>query len=259
MKQVSVHKEKVNHTFMVEISDRGSVSLDGKSASYKEGQIKLFSSSKINGIKFGGINVEGKEREQIETYIAEVKAAYQAEQEKDRLAREADRPAPRVDEEKFLIYKVGFDTHQIYPREKAKAIERALKNGATSENVYRGSRADERKYPGKYDDEIPASYYVDRENTPGYSAVWHEDRYAILLSDVRKAEAELEAEKNAKKAVADAERKAKFEEAARTGKPVVLEMWSDECNDPHESCDIDNIYVYAMPDGSEKTERHHTW
>lgn len=259
MKQVSVKKEKVNHTFTITISDHGSVKLDGEWASYKEGQIKLFSPAKINGVKFGGINVEGKEREEIEAYITAAKATYQDEQEKDRLAREADRPAPHVDEEKFLTYKVGFDTHQIYPRDKAKAIKRALKNGAKREKVYRGSRAQSQKYPGQYDSNIPESYYIDGENTPGYSAVWHEDLYAILLSEVQKAEAELEAELEAERNAKKAERKNKFAEAATTGKPVVLEMWIDECNDPDESCDIDNICVYAMPDGTEKTERHHTW
>jgi hypothetical protein len=50
-----------------------------------------------------------------------------------------------------------------------------------------------------------------------------------------------------------------FEEAKRTGKPVIIAEWSDECNDPDEECDIDNITKYAMPDGSTKIERSHTW
>ena len=54
-------------------------------------------------------------------------------------------------------------------------------------------------------------------------------------------------------------RRDKFSEAKRTGKPVVIKQWSEECNDPNEECDIDNVYVYAMPDGSTKKERHHTW
>lgn len=50
-----------------------------------------------------------------------------------------------------------------------------------------------------------------------------------------------------------------FAEAARTGKPVVLDHYTDECNDRREECDLDNVTVYAMPDGSTKTERSHTW
>ena len=65
--------------------------------------------------------------------------------------------------------------------------------------------------------------------------------------------------KAAKKAAKEAERAAKFNEAKETGKPVVLRRWSEECNDPNEECDIDNLTEYAMPDGTTKVERHHTW
>ncbi|HHV63408.1 MAG TPA: hypothetical protein GXX51_12340 [Firmicutes bacterium] len=63
----------------------------------------------------------------------------------------------------------------------------------------------------------------------------------------------------AKKAAAEAERKAKFDEARRTGKPVALRSWSENCNDPNESCDVDIVTEYAMPDGTTRTERVHTW
>ena len=56
-----------------------------------------------------------------------------------------------------------------------------------------------------------------------------------------------------------AERQAKFDEAAATGSPVVLYKWSEECNNPREECNVDNLTEYAMPDGTTKTERHHTW
>lgn len=51
----------------------------------------------------------------------------------------------------------------------------------------------------------------------------------------------------------------KFAEAKRTNKPVVLEQWSEECNDPSEECSTDNITIYAMPDGTTKKTRSHTW
>lgn len=60
---------------------------------------------------------------------------------------------------------------------------------------------------------------------------------------------------NAEKAI----RSQIFAEAALTGKPVVLERYTDECDDPREECDLDNVTEYAMPDGSIKTTRSHNW
>lgn len=65
--------------------------------------------------------------------------------------------------------------------------------------------------------------------------------------------------KEAKKAAAEAERAGKLEEAKRTGKPVEIRSWTAECNDPHEQCSLDIITEYAMPNGTTKTERQHTW
>ncbi len=67
------------------------------------------------------------------------------------------------------------------------------------------------------------------------------------------------AEEAAQKAAADAARQAKFDEARETGKPVLLQRWSEPCNDPREECSMDIVRQYAMPDGSVKTERNHTW
>lgn len=63
----------------------------------------------------------------------------------------------------------------------------------------------------------------------------------------------------AKQATKEAARQAKFDEAQRTGEPVVLYHYADNCNDPREECSLDFVVVYAMPDGSTKTERSHTW
>ena len=62
-----------------------------------------------------------------------------------------------------------------------------------------------------------------------------------------------------KKAEAKAERQAKFDEAAITGQPVVLQSYATDCNDPKEECSTDIVTVYAMPDGTTKTTRQHTW
>lgn len=65
--------------------------------------------------------------------------------------------------------------------------------------------------------------------------------------------------KQAEQVRQDAERQAKFDEARETGKPVLLKQWPAECNDPHEECSTDIVSQYAMPDGSAKKVRRHTW
>lgn len=63
----------------------------------------------------------------------------------------------------------------------------------------------------------------------------------------------------AKAAQMDVARQAKFDEAKSAGAPVELERYLAPCNDPHEECDMDIVVVYAMPDGTTKTNRNHTW
>ena len=65
--------------------------------------------------------------------------------------------------------------------------------------------------------------------------------------------------KAAKKAKAAAERAAKFQQAKETGKPIKLVSYSDECDGSVDECNLDIITVYAMPDGSTKTTRTHTF
>jgi len=65
--------------------------------------------------------------------------------------------------------------------------------------------------------------------------------------------------KSAAKAAKDAERAAIFEAAAKTGIKQLLRQWSEECNDPREDCSMDMVYEYAMPDGTTRRERIHTW
>lgn len=76
----------------------------------------------------------------------------------------------------------------------------------------------------------------------------------------------LEIEKNRSEAIKmeaskkkEEEKKSIFNKARETGKKQLLKKWSEECNDDNEECNLDMIYVYAMPDGSEKIERYHTW
>ena len=50
-----------------------------------------------------------------------------------------------------------------------------------------------------------------------------------------------------------------FEVAKKTGIKQKIQSWSEDCNDPNEDCSLDIITVYAMPDGTKKVERNHTW
>jgi hypothetical protein len=80
------------------------------------------------------------------------------------------------------------------------------------------------------------------------------------LVEIAKAEAKKKEQAQAQK---EAERKVelekKFEEAKQTGKKVEIRRWHEDCNNPNEDCDLDIVIEYAMPDGTTKIERHHTW
>ena len=80
-----------------------------------------------------------------------------------------------------------------------------------------------------------------------------------LLKMLDDAETKTKSENEIKKANKEKEIKAIFDKAKATGEKQLLNKWSEDCNDKNEDCDIDIIYEYAMPDGTVKTERHHTW
>jgi len=63
----------------------------------------------------------------------------------------------------------------------------------------------------------------------------------------------------AQKAEKEAALQAKFTEAKQTGKPVEISRWMADCNDPNEECSMDVMNEWAMPDGTVKTTRQHTW
>lgn len=79
----------------------------------------------------------------------------------------------------------------------------------------------------------------------------------IKQHEIREAEKKEAAAK--KKAEAEAETTRKCQEAKDTGKPVLLTSYTDDCNDPDEDCSLDIVNVFAMPDGTTKTKRQHTW
>ena len=81
----------------------------------------------------------------------------------------------------------------------------------------------------------------------------------VAVAEAEKATALAEAEAQAEKAKEDAIEKGKFDEARVTGKPVTLNSWMEDCNDPREECSTDVVTLYAMPDGTRKINRQHTW
>lgn len=125
----------------------------------------------------------------------------------------------------------------------------------TKEKIHKYLNTDDiEKVLGRKADEVDFGDYV------------HKFRYEMTFSEYIKL-AEL-AEKKAKKAEVEKLEKEKaekeriealFAKARETGEKQVIEQYSVPCNDPEEDCDIDIITVYAMPDGTRKTERHHTW
>src|SRR5690606_13419914 len=86
--------------------------------------------------------------------------------------------------------------------------------------------------------------------------------YAELKKIIEVAERkkeEIEKKKQKREAQRQKEIAAKFKRARETGEKVELERWSAGCNDPSADCDIDIVIKYAMPDGTIKTERYHTY
>jgi len=147
------------------------------------------------------------------------------------------------------FWAVGGDTHQIYLtpdsetgtdyREDLKKVEDTL----------------EKKLRWLDNPLDTVSTKIER-NTALYTETgWFE----VSHTDLMKIYAELIAEKEAKKVDNENKEKAIFETAKQTGEKQVIESYSVECSDSNEECDLDIITVYAMPDGTKKTVRNHTW
>lgn len=68
-----------------------------------------------------------------------------------------------------------------------------------------------------------------------------------------------EREKTEKAAEKEAQTQAIFEKAKQTETPQELVQYCDDCGDPNEECSIDIVTIYAMPDGTRKEQRSHTW
>lgn len=78
--------------------------------------------------------------------------------------------------------------------------------------------------------------------------------YEMKLSDILNPAIEAEkAQKNKK----EEEKKNALQRAKTTGERQIIDRWTEDC--PHKDCSNDIVTYWAMPDGSTKTERRHTW
>jgi len=203
-------------------------------------------------------------REKNIAHAKELRQAFELEKK----AREADRPAPYVEETKYVVFSYGVDTGLIYPEALRGAIQHTLGKGGKADRVFTGKRDSSRKFPGSYDRMIPRSYVqiigVDDGNpehyrASGYEAVWSENEWMLPRILV---EAEQKRIDDAAKAIEEekrAKRQAIFKLAKETGQRQKLWQGTGPCDDPDEECDWDTVIEWALPDGTTKIEREHNY
>ena len=127
-------------------------------------------------------------------------------------------------------------------------------------NVYEG--ADEGKSIRKAVDALGIEFGESDGILPSSeSSIFYitKEQYKQIKSWIENEDKKAEAEKAAKAKEEEERKQTIFEKAKETGKKQILSRWADDCNDPREECSTDIVTVWAMPDGSTKTERQHTW
>jgi hypothetical protein len=200
----------------------------------------------INVSKFGNIAKAVKSKKDVLIVVAPEAIEFIKKTHAEEL--EKLKESAKKDPEKWF-WAFGGDTHEFYIspdnetgtnfREDFVKLEKVLKNKinwrsnpleAVSKTIERGS--------GLY-------------TMNGWFEVSH--------ADLMKIYDEIVAEKDAIKAEKQNKEAEIFAKAKVTGEKQILESYSVECNDPYESCDVDNITIYAMPDGTKKEIRIHTY
>lgn len=79
------------------------------------------------------------------------------------------------------------------------------------------------------------------------------------LEQIKAGEVAAENKKEADKKAESDRIDAIFVTAKETGKKQYIKHYMADCNNPREECSIDVVTVYAMPDGTTKAIRAHTW
>jgi hypothetical protein len=179
----------------------------------------------------------------------------------------------QVEEIKAKKAEIIAELHRIEDEEKAKAAAEKARKEAEKQGILNSSIKIKVEYhdgeylsgyevygqAGELLEEIGAAKYIEgwgyRVDFELVEALGKEFTYAKAMEYTRPAREAKAAKEQAEKA----EKQAKFDEAKTTGKPVELKRYTAECNDPQEECNMDIVTVYAMPDGSTKTVRMHTW
>lgn len=277
IKRWEIEKNEVEHTFVAELVDQGSyvsLTLEGEYAEPDKinGQYVIVTDVILKPWNVKGISVDEELWNEISTALEEARAQKRKEYEEFLQRREADRPAPKIDEEKYYFFYIHPETYvpevpedDIHEEETYKeAVNRIIKK-TKPKMAFKGSRDHKCEFPGTYDDFIPHEYVRKIDvgyEAEGYKNVWHEGTYylprqvvEIEAENVRKEimEAKEKVEKEKQEKLAEARKKAK-----ETGKPVILRKWVEECIDSDEECDIDIVYEVMLPSGKIEYQRHHT-
>lgn len=94
------------------------------------------------------------------------------------------------------------------------------------------------------------TWYGWKYNATGWDVVW-----GIVHEKEKRRKQEQESQEEQERKI----KKDIFRKAKTTNTPQVLSSWMAECNDPDEQCSLDHVTLLAMPDGSTKKKRQHTW
>ncbi len=191
-----------------------------------------------------------------ERKAAKKAAAEAAEAEKDRLIESGEAKLAVVysgsylmDVEIAYVVKMSAEEQKEYRedlRGKMHYIVRTVASGSAVKDAIEKFNINEQEWAGCLCVESSIYYITESQKA----------EILALAADITSAR---EAAKKAQKEAVETDRAAKFAEASETGKPVVLRKWSTDCCDSREECSMDIVTEYAMPDGSTKTESHHTW
>jgi len=96
---------------------------------------------------------------------------------------------------------------------------------------------------------------VEKKKAAGYGTIPNNimrEKISKILKDTHDKEVEQEQEYNEKVEYL-------IENARRTGEKQLISQGTVPCNDPREECSTDIIAYWAMPDGTTKETRNHTW
>jgi hypothetical protein len=205
-----------------------------------DGVVRFYSTEIIDGQKINGLKVEGIEKQKLDNLFKE------KEQEREKQKEEIRHYIP-----KKIQYKQGDETGHIYIStdeiEDTELKEKCeiLKEIETLMNEYwREFSLREVVKQSKKLDEI--YYEIETE------------KLLSLLKPAIEAKEKEDAEREERRRKKEEERKRIFEKAKETGEPQLIGRYPIFVNDDPEN-DVDIVSVWAMPDGTVKEERIHTY